>query len=290
MKPDTFYFPHDYNSVQDHKIITLLNRCGLEGLGAYWIIVELLHQQNDAKVPYLVFENHIKMYGKLNNKTEEQLSDICSCLIETELFKKEGDFVFSERVKANKQHREEIAEKRSFAGKKSAEKRFGNQVEPIQESKPKKTAVVNKDFSDSFKYLKDEKFNKTFDDYLEMRTKIKKSATNRAKEMALAFCHKFDISTAISILEQSIINSWSGVFELKQQSSKPVIHNNWDSQIAEKLGKIADKDSIKTLMMIMPKPLWFKIDAFLKNRYSGYTGKSFNEAQREVIELNKFRL
>jgi hypothetical protein len=53
-----------------------------------------------------------------------------------------------------------------------------------------------------------------------MRKKIRKPATDKAKDLVLKELHKNDLVTAISMLEQSIMNSWQGVFPLKQQKNR----------------------------------------------------------------------
>lgn len=60
----------------------------------------------------------------------------------------------------------------------------------------------------------------TLRDYAEMRTKIKKPMTERAKQLACTKLQELsggDRHTAIMIVEQSIANSWQGLFPLKRQ-------------------------------------------------------------------------
>lgn len=68
-----------------------------------------------------------------------------------------------------------------------------------------------------WEFLLNTEFNNTFIDYLDMRKKIRKPATERAQNLILKDLHKHDIDTARLMLEQSIKNSWQGVFELKQE-------------------------------------------------------------------------
>lgn len=58
-------------------------------------------------------------------------------------------------------------------------------------------------------------------DFIEMRSKIKKPMTDRAIQITLSRLNKLtgDKDTQVNILEQSILNNWQGVFELKE---KPV--------------------------------------------------------------------
>ena len=65
------------------------------------------------------------------------------------------------------------------------------------------------------KLLLDPSFNTVFNEYLDMRKSIRKPATDRAKQLILKDLEKYGISTAKAMLEQSIKNSWQGVFELK---------------------------------------------------------------------------
>ena len=58
-------------------------------------------------------------------------------------------------------------------------------------------------------------FKKAWLDYLAMRKSIRKPATLRAKQLVVKELLKYDVPTAIAMLEQSIVNSWQGVFPLK---------------------------------------------------------------------------
>lgn len=66
-----------------------------------------------------------------------------------------------------------------------------------------------------------EKFNTIFESYLDMRKKIKKPATDKAIDLAYQHLQKLapgNEEKQIKILEQSILNSWQGLFELKEDS------------------------------------------------------------------------
>ena len=66
-------------------------------------------------------------------------------------------------------------------------------------------------------YPNDEKLNDVFAEYVAMRKKLKKPMTDRAVELAKKKLNDLsggDNDKAIKILEQSIMNSWQGLFEL----------------------------------------------------------------------------
>lgn len=82
-------------------------------------------------------------------------------------------------------------------------------------------------------YPNDEKLNQAFADYVAMRKKIKSPMTDRAVELAISKLEKLsggDNDKTIAILEQSIMNSWKGLFELKETYNKP------QQSLAEKWG------------------------------------------------------
>lgn len=91
----------------------------------------------------------------------------------------------------------------------------------IKENNKKKSEVY---------FWGDEKLNQTFLDYIDMRKKIKKPMTERAISLAmnkLSALSNGNHDIAIKILEQSIMNSWQGLFELKEPGRKP---NKLESQ------------------------------------------------------------
>ncbi len=103
----------------------------------------------------------------------------------------------------------------------------------IKREKPEKAAPVY--------FPNDELLDEAFRAYVTMRKQIKKPMTERAiqlaisklKEMAkLPFCDSIDSDTAIEILNQSIMNSWQGLFPLKdnckKSGSKTSGGYNWD--------------------------------------------------------------
>lgn len=80
-----------------------------------------------------------------------------------------------------------------------------------------------------FDYLLKDAFKKVFDDYLTMRVKIRRPATEGAKNLVLKQLHKYDLETAIGMLEQSIMNSWQGIFPLKGKNEITKGKDIWET-------------------------------------------------------------
>ena len=72
-------------------------------------------------------------------------------------------------------------------------------------------------------YPLDERLNLAFTDYVEMRKQIKKPMTSKAIDLAmkkLEELSKGDNDVAVQILDQSVLNSWQGLFPLKEEKQQ----------------------------------------------------------------------
>ena len=85
----TYYFSHDFNARHDPKLVELQMKFGMEGIGVYWCIIEMLYEQNGK-----IRTHHDRIAFELRTQTE-----IVEWIIsESELFKIDGDFFYSESV------------------------------------------------------------------------------------------------------------------------------------------------------------------------------------------------
>lgn len=76
----------------------------------------------------------------------------------------------------------------------------------------------------------DEKLDLAFKDYIKHRKSIKKPMTDRAIELAVSQLEKLsggDNDVAIEIINQSILNGWQGLFELKKNTGKQTGAIDW---------------------------------------------------------------
>ena len=77
-------------------------------------------------------------------------------------------------------------------------------------------------------YYESDVLNQTFIDYVDMRKRIKAPMTDKAVKLAMNKLEKLsqgDNDKAIKILEQSIMNSWKGLFELKEEKKTNKFNN-----------------------------------------------------------------
>jgi hypothetical protein len=116
------YFSHDFYAIADPKLFALYNQFGLVGYGLYWRVVEMLHtaENNQLELKEYLYQS----INQHNSTSVEQIKAMLNYAInECELFQCEDGFIYSNRVNKNINTMQEIKEKRSKAGKISAELR-----------------------------------------------------------------------------------------------------------------------------------------------------------------------
>jgi uncharacterized phage protein (TIGR02220 family) len=102
MAKDTLWFKHDTNSRSDEKIIDLQMEHGMEGIGVYWCIIEMMYEQ--MGVMRLQCER-IAFELRTHKKVVEDV------LMKYDLFQIDGEIVTSRRVTEELEARCEVSEK-----------------------------------------------------------------------------------------------------------------------------------------------------------------------------------
>ena len=119
---DAYYFSHDSNARYDPKILEMISVYGMQGYGWYWVIIEMLREQED----YI-----LKINGKYSHNAfamQMQCDDINivkkfidDCINEFELFESENGYFWSESLKERMEFMDDKREKARDA----ANKRWG---------------------------------------------------------------------------------------------------------------------------------------------------------------------
>lgn len=248
---DAYFFSHDCNARNDPKIMALRSVYGAEGYGVYWMLIEILREQPDYK---LAVNKYIWSTLAMQMQVEaSRLEDIITdCCMEFEengktLLVNDGKFLYSAsllrrmgKVDDISNLRREAAKKRwekpckvseevddcnedaNADQKKSKEKQSKEKKSKADQSKAKQTKAKQTTIFSDFAG-EDADLLAALQDFEEMRVKIKKPMTDRAKKLLLTELEKLstDRQTQIAILDQSITRSWAGVFALKDNGPAP---------------------------------------------------------------------
>lgn len=141
---EKFYFPHDYEASNDPKLMALLSLHGGIGYGVYWRVVEMLHSEENHKLPLKEYL-YIALAEQMKISSEQVQIIIQTCIEKCELYEGDENFFWCQRVDRNILTRSNISKKRSDAGKKSAEnKRVTTSVQQVSTSVEQNSTNVNK--------------------------------------------------------------------------------------------------------------------------------------------------
>lgn len=108
----SFYFQHDYNAANDHRILFLRQQLGIEGYGIFWYILEQL-AQSGGRLP-------MKIVPVLAMQIQTTAPKVNSVITDYDLFVIEDEIFFSRRLTETISWREEL----SASGKAGALKRW----------------------------------------------------------------------------------------------------------------------------------------------------------------------
>jgi len=120
MNKDAYYFPHFSNARNDRKIKRLRKELGLEGYGIYFMILEILRDQEGFKYPIDDIDLLSDEFGTSEQKVRIVICNYTLFEIDT------NNFFFSTKFNEFMQPYLNMKKQRRLAGKKSAEVRRKN--------------------------------------------------------------------------------------------------------------------------------------------------------------------
>jgi hypothetical protein len=125
---DVYYFSHDCNARNDEKILAMRSVYGLEGYAMYFMIIEILREQNEYK---LETNKYIwsTLAMQMHTSSENVHKFVDDCVNEFQLFVIEDNFLYSKSLIKRMGLFKEISEIRSKAAKKRWENANGMQME-----------------------------------------------------------------------------------------------------------------------------------------------------------------
>ncbi|AYW50207.1 DUF4373 domain-containing protein [Tetragenococcus halophilus] len=114
------YFPHDSNARNSDKLIPVRMKYGAEGYGIYFMILERLRDENNymSVVDYNVIAFDLRVDTSKVKDIVENFGLFA--------FTEKGECFYSESFNKRMEIKDDKSKKRSEAGKKGAEKRWGN--------------------------------------------------------------------------------------------------------------------------------------------------------------------
>jgi hypothetical protein len=112
---NTFYFSHDANAHEDPKIVCLMSDYGAQGYGWWWILVEILFQQEGCKLDLSKQSTLPYLQRMMWDADKPQIKQFIESCVEYGLLVQDGDLIFSESLLKRNQKLDELREKRRAA-------------------------------------------------------------------------------------------------------------------------------------------------------------------------------
>lgn len=118
---EAYYFSHDSNASSDPKILALIKKYKIEGYGRFWILIEILREQNGYCLPLkrYIFD---ALSMRLQCTVEEVENYINDCINDFELFESNGECFWSNSLIRRMKKKED----KSLQASKAAKKRWGH--------------------------------------------------------------------------------------------------------------------------------------------------------------------
>ena len=110
MSKDTYWFRHDSNARNDVRLVKLRRVSGLEGVGLFWCVIEMLRESKNYELPLSAIADIA-----FDLRVEEKVFD---ALFECELLTKGDTFFFSNSLLHRMNEYDKVKEKRRQAGSK----------------------------------------------------------------------------------------------------------------------------------------------------------------------------
>lgn len=175
MAKEAYYFSHDMNARRDPKILAMRTEYGNEGYGWYWILIEMLAEQEGYKMEHKKWTFYgIAMEMLCDANTAEKF--VNSLVEDYELLVSDGTSFWSESLLRRMEFKDEKKKKRIAAGKKGAQSRWGKP----DDSKENKKTTEKKD-SNAIATAYQSNSNSMANDGKGNESKVKESKVNKTK-------------------------------------------------------------------------------------------------------------
>jgi hypothetical protein len=95
---DAYYFPHDANARNDPKILAMRSIYGAAGYGWFWIVVEMLREQEAYRLPLDKYTGNA-LAMQMQCTPDEARRFVDDCINEFHLFASDGEYFWSDSLR-----------------------------------------------------------------------------------------------------------------------------------------------------------------------------------------------
>ena len=211
------YFSHDYNARNDPRLIKILMKHGLAGIGAYWCIIEMLYSEGG----YLLLEDIDTIAFDL--RAERIMIE--SIINDFDLFKSNGKKFWSESALTRLKIRIEKSQKAS----KSAKSRWDKVNAIAEQTQSDVNADEKKDEPETKppepEPLKPPKPKYVYNEFYDNELKLSNNDPKYLKFIGWLFgenIYKRPLKKVLAMQEQVSWKQFNGVIELQNKTQVPI--------------------------------------------------------------------
>jgi hypothetical protein len=114
MSKEAYYFSHDSNARHDPKILALRSDYNIQGYGIYWVVIEMLREQENFKLPKKEYiYNAIAMQVQCKDFANDNAKQfVLDCINKYELLEENETHFWSNSLLKRMDKKNELSEKR----------------------------------------------------------------------------------------------------------------------------------------------------------------------------------
>ena len=211
MKKDAYYFPHFSNARHDRKLKRVIKDLGIEGYGIYFMILEVLRDQQDFKYPIVDLDLLADEFGTSESKVLVVVNNYDLFTIDSD------EKFFSPKMLTYLEPYFRMREQRKLAGKASADKRLSIdrsttvQQSKVKESKEKEIKVKETKVLSARDLI--------FEKWFKYKREKRQAYTTTGIETLIKTWSSYTDEQLEQIVDTSISNNYSGLFAPKNYTT-----------------------------------------------------------------------
>jgi len=211
MKKDAYYFPHFSNARHDRKLKRVIKDLGIEGYGIYFMILEVLRDQQDFKYPMVDLDLLADEFGTSESKVLVVVNNYDLFTIDSD------EKFFSPKMLTYLEPYFRMREQRKLAGKASADKRLSIdrsttvQQSKVKESKEKEIKVKETKVLSARDLI--------FEKWFKYKREKRQAYTTTGIETLIKTWSSYTDEQLEQIIDTSISNNYSGLFAPKNYTT-----------------------------------------------------------------------
>ena len=185
---EAYYFSHDSNARHDPKILAMRSVFGAKGYGWYWIIIEMMREEQNYMIKKSKYLWNI-LSMQLGCEIDEAEEFVLACIQEFELFVDDNEYIWSSSLLRRMEVKESKQTARKNRAQKAAKARW-NSSQNKQNNHQKSSSIAEKDMLSMHEHSTSnipENANVMLEHCLDMpkkekEIKVKESKVNKNKE------------------------------------------------------------------------------------------------------------